>query len=734
MAIEPVQLLDLPYGTGIERIDLEEAAPLEAKGSLVRHPTRVRPQYFDGRFLTADDLTADQTYVRVRQAELGVAIGTGVGEGLSVGLVGNSRTRLRIGNGFGITPGGEVVLLEKAAEVDVADIPQIERLDVELGLRVLPTSPASGLDGLYVLALRAVEFSTKPTAAYPTRLTGPRTIEDGEVVEAVAVTLIPWTDRGTAQLRRARLARDIFVSGFDGGFPVGALPIAMLTFDAGAITEVDTWMVRREIGAERGGLFGFGMTRRSLAEAYLRQYGAHLQSEMTRRLPNTIRTATDHFQALPPVGQLPKDCLDGAALTQRFFPPDMRVSMALIPEDELASLVEERLLLPPVDLLASSEVLASTAIDILIPVPRQELRAKLAQLEGSDARVDMKNTTPRPVLRNTPLLTLQSLRARRFAVATEDGGTQLESPWSAILGAAPPLVWYARRPTFRSSDLHLAERLVVPTDESAPTPAIDSDGDRLSNTLENTLGTNPFVPDTDYGGMLDGDEFDLGRNPLNPADDTSSSSGPGDLDGDGLSDALEALMGTNPNNPDTDGGGVHDGMEVARSSNPLDPGDDVVNSIAQAKVFTIVVEPDIGDPFKLLLRDLIPDRFRADLKRLMAGAALSGNERLRAAAWGELREQRELDPEIWEAFRARYSRPDAGKGIGGAVLPDELAEASRFDRLAKLGAAGAVDVALRSASSEDRAAARELLRAWSAGEVSDDKVRAAAERLVRRTS
>lgn len=682
MAIEPVQLLDLPYGTGLERVDPAEAAALEATGSLVRHPTRVRPLYFDGRFLSADDLTADQTYVRVRQAELGVAIGTGVGEGLSVGLVGNSRTRLRIGNGFGITPGGEVVLLEEAAEIDVADIPQIERLDVELGLRVLPTSPASGLDGLYVLALRAVEFSTRPTAAYPTRLTGPRTIEDGEVVEAVAVTLIPWTDRGTAQLRRARLARDIFVSGFDGGFPVGALPIAMLTFDAGAITEIDTWMVRREIGAERGGLFGFGMTRRSLAESYLRQYGAHLQSEITRRLPNTIRTATDHFQALPPVGQLPKDCLDGAALTQRFFPPDMRVAMALIPEDELASLVEERLLLPPIDLLASSDVLASTAIDILIPVPRQQLRAKLAQLEGSDARVDMKNTTPRPVLRNTPLLTLQSLRARRFAVATEDGGTQLESPWSAILGAAPPLVWYARRPTFRSSDLHLAERLVVPTDQSPEvTPAgfLDSDNDGLSNAVENFIGTNAFFPDSDYGGLPDGLEVELGRNPLNSEDD-------------------------------------------------------VVNSLAQSKVFTIVVEPDIGDPFKLLLRDLVPDRFRSELKRLMAGAALSGNERLRAAAWGELRELRELNPDTWKAFRARYSRADAGKGIGGTVLPDELVEASRFDRLAKLGAAGAVDVALRSASSEDRAAARELLRAWSAGEVSDDKVRAAAEQLVRRTS
>lgn len=680
MAIQPAELLDLPYGTGLERVDPAEAAALEATGALVRHPTRARPLYFDGRFLSADDLTADQDYVRVRQAELGRALGTGIGEGLSVGLVGASRTRIRVGAGFGITPTGEVVLLEQATEVDVSDIPQIERLDVELGLRVLPTSPATGLDGAYVLALRAVEFSANPTAAYPTRLTGPRTIEDGEVIEAVAITLIPWADRGTAQLRRARLARDIFVSGFDGGLPVGALPVALLTFDAGAVVGVDTWLVRREIGAERGGLFGFGLTRRSLAEAYLRQYGDHLRNEITNRLPNTIRTATDHFQALPPVGQLPKDCVDGAALTQRFFPPEVRVGLALIPEDELASLVEERLLLPPIDLLASTDVLSTVAVDVLVPVPRAELRTKLAQIEGSNARVDLKNTTPKPVLRATPLLTLQALRARRFPVLTDGAtGTELQSPWATILAAAPSLLWFARRPSFRASDLHLAERLQVPSDQQG-TGFTDSDADGLSNAVENLIGTNAFFPDSDYGGVNDGLEVELGLDPLNSEDDA----------------------------------------QVGRSE-------------AIVKTFGIVVEPDIGQPFKLRLRELEPDPFRAELAKLMATDALTANKRLRASAWGELKDLGTVDPTAWKEFVSRYSRADAGKGVAGATVPDEIADDAAFARVAELGVGGKLDVALRARKADDRAAARELLRAWGAGEVDDQKLRASLADLTRRT-
>lgn len=53
---------------------------------------------------------------------------------------------------------------------------------------------------------------------------------------------------------------------------------------------------------------------------------------------------------------------------------------------------------------------------------------------------------------------------------------------------------------------------------------------------------------------------------------------PMDSDGDGLSDAEEIQLGTDPNNPDTDGGGVNDGDEVDNGTDPLDINDDLVSS------------------------------------------------------------------------------------------------------------------------------------------------------------
>jgi len=47
--------------------------------------------------------------------------------------------------------------------------------------------------------------------------------------------------------------------------------------------------------------------------------------------------------------------------------------------------------------------------------------------------------------------------------------------------------------------------------------------------------------------------------------------GGGDLDLDGLSNAAEIALGTNPSNPDTDGDGWPDGVEVQVGSDPLDP-------------------------------------------------------------------------------------------------------------------------------------------------------------------
>ena len=56
-----------------------------------------------------------------------------------------------------------------------------------------------------------------------------------------------------------------------------------------------------------------------------------------------------------------------------------------------------------------------------------------------------------------------------------------------------------------------------------------------------------------------------------PASEPTSAPNPGqDSDGDGLSDADEQRLGTDPNNPDTDGDGISDGQEVSvLSTDPL---------------------------------------------------------------------------------------------------------------------------------------------------------------------
>lgn len=151
---------------------------------------------------------------------------------------------------------------------------------------------------------------------------------------------------------------------------------------------------------------------------------------------------------------------------------------------------------------------------------------------------------------------------------------------------------------------------------------IDSDEDGLSDVEERRLNTNPFDPDTDLDGLLDGEEvFDFFTNPnvqdtdqdglfddeevrgiltdengvtirvtnffTDPNVEDSDADGLfdgeevvdlgthpllADSDSDGLSDGEEELdIGTDPLDPDTDNDGFSDGEEVRLGRNPLVP-------------------------------------------------------------------------------------------------------------------------------------------------------------------
>jgi len=83
----------------------------------------------------------------------------------------------------------------------------------------------------------------------------------------------------------------------------------------------------------------------------------------------------------------------------------------------------------------------------------------------------------------------------------------------------------------------------------------DADRDGLPAWREFVLGTDPFNPDTNGNGLLDGDEV-LVASPTHP-----------DWDRDGVPTVLELLRGTDPFDEDTDHDGVGDGTDAF----PLDP-------------------------------------------------------------------------------------------------------------------------------------------------------------------
>src|SRR5262245_7905115 len=117
-------MFDSTQGSTRERLNIDDAELLKQRGSLILDERRTRPQYFDGRFLTARDLTREQDYFLSRQADLGQASGGGVVHGLIVEK-GPTDSSIVIRPGHGVTAAGDLVLLQEQLTVNIANLAEI---------------------------------------------------------------------------------------------------------------------------------------------------------------------------------------------------------------------------------------------------------------------------------------------------------------------------------------------------------------------------------------------------------------------------------------------------------------------------------------------------------------------------------------------------------------------------------------------------------------------------------
>lgn len=427
-------------------ISLEHALQLRQANLLVEESHRVRPRYFDGKFLAARDLTRDQAYFLARQSGFARALGSGVVEGLGV-RAGTVASDLEVDAGFGYTPAGELVSLSRTVRVSLAQLFKLQTLAAQLGTLRRPGPPLRNRTGVFVLGLRALEFSANPVSAYPSSLDGPRQVEEGDIVEASALTLTHWVDAPADALdsQRGSLARDAFVTQSLPALPAEMLPLAIVAIAGDNIRWVDVHLVRRAAGQAHSDVLGFGFAPRLQREAHLAQYTQQL-SEVMARADSGRPNAAQFFSALPAAGPMPAAALNPRDFSQSWFPPGVDADLMLVPEDEIAALVEESLLLPPIDLSLSAAQQESTTVAILVPVPRESLARQAARL-----RQQLQRATRAPAVglsaKRLPLDTIRLLANTRLSLSVATPAPTVDpvdAVWAELL-SAQAMLWYTRR-------------------------------------------------------------------------------------------------------------------------------------------------------------------------------------------------------------------------------------------------------------------------------------------------
>lgn len=423
------------------------------------NPLLTRTHFFDGRLLTAADLTREQLYLDQRLREVGQALGAGVVRGLEARLAGG---RIHIEPGLALTAAGRVLEVRAPLQVDLNDRARLAGLN---GGRFahLP-------HGLFMLVLAYAERPRGIAEVFPRDL-AERGVEYDLNEEGVQPALLPLPvplSQGSPFALRAALMRLAAEGALDAlGLPDDAVALGVLAVSGNAPQWLDATLLRQPPRT----ILGPGDRQADLG----RQYQALLSDVLAERQPRDGDfAATDYFRVLPPAGPLPKAAIDPVAGRQRYFPEHFEVWIAPVRQADLDLIQRESQALPAIDLSSREPV----GIVVLAPLAEQAFGRLTAPLmRQPDATPTPAPPAPAPPVL-LPRLDLLALRLYPLPVAQP---TDTDRPaWEALWAAVDAPV-FVRRPT-RAAETGLSAIRIAIGAPVTPPEHEDDDADAASPT------------------------------------------------------------------------------------------------------------------------------------------------------------------------------------------------------------------------------------------------------------